>query len=295
MMGHSVPLPHQTGPVAASWLVSCLLHAVLALAALFFVRHLQLAPQTEPFQWDVAVVAPLSSSVESAPAVQSTTLPTPAIQPPSPSVTSVSPARQSVEPARTEPPPLPKSASSPDASQEQLLQSKATGSTTTPILSTDSPPTVTPQPLSTPAIEQATLLHDESPTMMDSPPHAESPLNPSSRTIASITPADQVKTTKADYGWLAAIMAQWIEDLNKRYPAILRTEGMEGKVTLVAMLHENGRLSGVRVVKSSGHAALDQVAVEDVTNGPPITLTHPLNRTQMPVKFSISYDLKTAR
>jgi protein TonB len=90
-------------------------------------------------------------------------------------------------------------------------------------------------------------------------------------------------------------MAQWIEDLNKRYPAMLRTEGVQGKVTLTAMLHENGLLSDVRVVKSSGHAALDQVAVEDVTNGPPITLSRLLDRAQMPVRFSISYDLRTAR
>jgi periplasmic protein TonB len=90
-------------------------------------------------------------------------------------------------------------------------------------------------------------------------------------------------------------MAKWIEDLNKRYPALLRTEGIQGKVTLTAMLHEDGLLSDVRVVKSSGSTALDQVAVDDVMNGPPIKLSRPLERAQMPVKFSISYDLKTAR
>ena len=90
-------------------------------------------------------------------------------------------------------------------------------------------------------------------------------------------------------------MARWIEDLNKRYPAMLRTDGVQGKVTLAAMLHENGQLSDVRVVKSSGNPALDQVALEDVKNGPPITLSRPLDRSQMSVKFSIVYDLKTVR
>ena len=90
-------------------------------------------------------------------------------------------------------------------------------------------------------------------------------------------------------------MAQWIEDLDKRYPIILRTEGIQGKVTLTAMLHEDGLLSDVRVVKSSGNPTLDQVALEDVRSGPPITLSRPLERQKMPVKFSISYDLKTAR
>jgi TonB family protein len=98
-----------------------------------------------------------------------------------------------------------------------------------------------------------------------------------------------------DYGWLSELMARWIEDLNKRYPAMLRTEGIQGKVTLTALLHEDGLLSDVRVAKSSGNVALDQVALEDVKNGPPIKLSHPLERSQMWVKFSIVYDLKTAR
>jgi TonB family protein len=90
-------------------------------------------------------------------------------------------------------------------------------------------------------------------------------------------------------------MARWIEDLNKRYPATLRTEGVQGKVMLTAMLHEDGLLSDVRVIKSSGNLMLDEVALEDVRNGPPIDLSRPLERAHMSVKFSISYDLKAAR
>lgn len=90
-------------------------------------------------------------------------------------------------------------------------------------------------------------------------------------------------------------MAEWIEDLHKRYPATLRAEGIQGKVTLMAVLHEDGRLSDVRVVKGSGNPALDQVALEDVKNGPAIKLSRPLERRHMPVKFSITYDLTTAR
>lgn len=90
-------------------------------------------------------------------------------------------------------------------------------------------------------------------------------------------------------------MAQWIEGLDKRYPVALRAEGIEGRVTLMALLHEDGSLSDVRIAKSSGNAALDQVALEDVRNGPTVTLARPLERSQISVKFSISYDLKIAR
>jgi protein TonB len=117
----------------------------------------------------------------------------------------------------------------------------------------------------------------------------------SARANTSTTSTDQLKSTKADYGWLTDLMARWIEDLNKRYPATLRTEGVQGKVMLTATLHENGLLSDVRVIKSSGNATLDEVALDDVRNGPPINLSRPLERAHMSVKFSISYDLKTAR
>ncbi len=90
-------------------------------------------------------------------------------------------------------------------------------------------------------------------------------------------------------------MAQWIEGLDKRYPAALRAEGIEGRVTLIALLHEDGSLSNVRIAKGSGNAALDQVALEDVRNGPPVKFAHLLERPSISVKFSISYDLKTAR
>ena len=101
-------------------------------------------------------------------------------------------------------------------------------------------------------------------------------------------------SAKADYGWLADLMARWIEDLNKRYPATLRAQGVQGKVILTAVLHENGLLSDVRVVKSSGNTALDEVALGDVRNGSPVNLSRPLERARMPVKFSITYDLKAA-
>jgi len=54
-------------------------------------------------------------------------------------------------------------------------------------------------------------------------------------------------------------------------------------------------LSDVKIAKSSGNAVLDQAAIADVEQGPPIMLSRPLGRAQRPIKFSISYDLKTAK
>lgn len=90
-------------------------------------------------------------------------------------------------------------------------------------------------------------------------------------------------------------MAKWLEDLKKHYPATARQEGVHGKVVLVAVLHEDGTLTDVRIAKSSGNALLDQAAIADVEQGPPIKLSRPLGRPQRTIKLPISYDLKTGR
>ena len=90
-------------------------------------------------------------------------------------------------------------------------------------------------------------------------------------------------------------MAKWSQDLDKHYPATLRTEGVQGKVILSALLHDTGVLSDIRVTKSSGNAQLDQAAVEDVKNGPPIKLPRPLERPSMRVKIPIVYILNDMR
>ncbi|SPP63358.1 putative TonB protein [Nitrospira lenta] len=113
--------------------------------------------------------------------------------------------------------------------------------------------------------------------------------------VAALTPPSQSNTAKPDDGWLSTLMGKWIADLEKHYPATLRLEGIQGKVVLVAMLHENGTLTDVRIAKSSGNTVLDHAAIADVEQGPPIKLSRPLGRPQRPIKFSISYDLKITR
>jgi len=273
----------QTGPLAASWLVSCLLHGGLAVAAISFVQRMQLAPQADPFQWDVAMVAPHSS-------LPGVTSRSGAMAPPSPAVQQpASPAGKQVQERTrpvTPPMPVPIAEISPELHQEQAPPDS--------VPSVPSPQ-VARQDLSGPPADLVMSAQERSTVLPESQVAKDSPVDSPSTMIVSSAPPNQLTPTKADYGWLAELMAQWIEDLNKRYPATLRTEGIQGKVTLTAMLHEDGLLSDVRVAKSSGNPALDQVALEDVRSGPPIKLSRPLERHQMPVKFSISYDLKMAR
>lgn len=280
----------QTGPMAASWLVSCLLHGGLAVAAIALLQRMQLAPQADPFQWDVAMVAPLSSLPGATLRSGAMAPPSPTRQPHAPAVNDASPTGKQIQ-QRTIPvtPPAPIAEISSEPHQEQVPPDSVPSAATLPT------PHVARQDLSGPSADLVMPAHESSTAPLESQVAKDSPLDSSSSVMASSAPSNQLRPTKADYGWLAKLMAQWIEDLDKRYPVTLRTEGIQGKVTLTAMLHEDGLLSDVHVVKSSGNPALDQVALEDVKSGPPIKLSRPLERRQMPVKFSISYDLKMAR
>ncbi len=181
-------------------------------------------------------------------------------------------------PARSVAPPEPPSASAP-----------ANTATSAP-----EPTPVPPEPVHT----QGEVPQQPLPTpgkTLDASTVINQPATPTATEVAALTPPSQSSTAKPDDGWLSALMGKWIADLEKHYPATLRLEGVQGKVVLVAMLHENGTLTDVKIAKSSGNTVLDQAAIADVEHGPPIKLSRPLGRPQRPIKFSISYDLRIPR
>lgn len=288
---------------AAGWIASFVLHGTLALGAFIFLQQITLAPQTTPFTWNVAMVTPTkltspapTTARQSARAAEPPPRPLPAkteaasqpMEPLPPTVDRHTPMRPTprlfeeytlsrpVEPA----PPL-------KATEPAAQDSRAVDPAPYPLT-----PTAPPQPASSPSIESAPSAHD---APVIGPKDSSSLQQTTTSPDPHVAALSQAKSDKTDYGWLADLMAKWIGELDKRYPTILRTEGVTGRVTLTALLHQDGNLSDVRVVKSSGNTLLDQVAVEDITNGPPVKLSRPLQRPSMPVKFSIVYDLKTAR
>lgn len=315
-MNDSASLPFDpANPTATGWLVSCLVHGGLAIAAILFMQRLQLAPQAEPFQWDVAMASVPSPSLDSIATVASRSSTTPVSER---STATADSRTRSGRPRIETAVPLPSSHSAPTheqpfptthASPDLLPQSPSLAAE--PMDRPEHEPL--PHPAATGPEAPGSPAQMELPTqpypISDQPqptlPHqnvssAEDEITqpPSIASIPAVPgPADigESKPTRAQYGWLADLMADWIEDLNKRYPALLRTEGIQGKVTLTAKLHDDGLLSDVRVIKSSGNRALDHVALEDVRNGPPIKLSRPLERPHISVRFSISYDLKTVR
>ena len=318
--------------------MSCLLHGGLALAALLFVQRIQLAPQADPFKWNVSIEAPspppMTSPVDAStpPRPAPTAPPLRAAQavPPSPPVTPVV-EKPAPTPPVAELPPKPLVSPKPEPVRAQGPPPAPVTQADQPVKQPDAPAPPAASAVTSPQSAQTTPSIQPAETPVASPPHEPAPAVPSPKIeppppqpasasphepmaptpnetratqppataagpqVAAVAPASQPKVTRKDYGWLSDLMARWIGDLDKRYPASLRTEGIQGKVTLTAILHEDGMLTDVRVANSSGNALLDQVAMEDVKKGPPIRLSRPLEQPQMPVKFSIIYDLKTAR
>jgi len=270
------------------WLVSVLLHGTVALAAILLVKQIQLAPQDEPFKWNVAMVSP-TQSVE--PTASS---PNQAPAPSVPSTTSApSPHVQQTAPAQTLPSPQP------------LAQQ-----TTPPISERASTPVVTepppPQPTTpsqsaahtTQPAEASMVVSTESAAQTSSPSvpsaileqRAQSDQAPAPTQIAAISPAPSNAPTKRDYGWLSEAILRRVEEL-KRYPSSARVDRAEGKVMVTAVINEDGSIGEVEVFQSSGHPSLDKAAVETMRQAAPFNLPRPLGQPRMTIKIPMSYRL----
>lgn len=240
------------------------------------------APTTPP-RAEPAPPPPMQAALPSKP--EPTTEPTreePRPQPPAPVKSDEPPPKTSVADIPT----AARSAEPPEQPSASIPPSTAT--------SAPEPAPVSPEPVRA----QVEAPHQATPApnmTTETSTAVDHPAAPATTEVAALTSPSQSSTAKPDDGWLSELMGKWIADLEKHYPAALRLEGVQGKVVLVAMLHENGTLTDVKVARSSGNTVLDQAAIADVEQGPPIKLSRPLGRPQRPIKFSISYDLKTAR
>ena len=96
---------------------------------------------------------------------------------------------------------------------------------------------------------------------------------------------------KADYSWLLEALWSRVEQL-KRYPYLARTNRWEGLVVLRAVINQDGQLLDLKVAESSGHAVLDQDAMDVMRRSCPLHLKHPLGKPQVELRVPISYKLR---
>ncbi|MCX5728186.1 MAG: TonB family protein [Nitrospirae bacterium] len=287
--------PHRSGGQkdahVQGWLVSVLLHGTVALAAILLVKQIQLAPQGEPFKWNVAMVSPTQ------PVKPTTSTPSQAPAPSVPSTTPVpSPHVQQTAPAQVLRSPQPLAQQTTPSISER---------TVTPVV-TETPAPTPPQPTTLSQSVAHTAQPAEAPmavsaesaahTAPSSAPSeilgqtAQSDQAPAPTQMAAISPAPSNAPTKRDYGWLSEAILRRVEEL-KRYPASARVDRAEGKVVVKAVINEDGSIGEVEVFQSSGHPGLDKAAVETMRQAAPFHLPRPLGHPRMTIKIPMSYRL----
>jgi len=250
-----MPRPLQfSSSYALSWLFSLLFHGVTVGFAVVLMADLRLAPQPEPFKWDVSVF-------ESAP----------------------TPTKRPAPSQPAEPQPVVQTV--PEVVQREVR-------TVTPVVQT------APQPIrSEPQVIARTAQPIETP-----PPAAMEQLSAAATSAQPAQPTSQptgvqtmpVRSTPApqrDYGWLAETLRDRIEEL-KRYPPMARMNNWQGKVVLKFVVKEDGTVENLEVVQSSGHAVLDEAAMETIRRASPLPLKHELGKPRVTFQFPISYTLR---
>lgn len=156
------------------------------------------------------------------------------------------------------------------------------------------------EPAPAPATESAAAPSE--PQAAPSTPSTE-PVAPSTEAAAEAPPspvttkepevvasAPMSKVAKADNKWLTDSLHRRISEL-KKYPTMARMNGWEGKVVLKVSIRKDGELKDVQVVTSSGHATLDQAAMEAVRRACPLNMQHELTAPMVVLHVPVNYRL----
>ncbi len=283
----------------------------MVLAAILLVKQTQLAPQDEPFKWNVTMVSPAQSvqptafpNKAPAQSVPSTTsVPSPHVQQTAPAQTLSSPqplaqqttpliSERTVTPVVTEPPaPAPTRPTAPSQSAAQTTQAEPSRHET--VAPTVAEATSIVKPAEAPVAASAESAAQTAPSSAPSAilgQTAPSDQTPAPTQMAAISPTPTNAPTKLDYGWLSETILRRVEEL-KRYPASARMDRAEGKVVVKAVIDEDGSIGEVEVFQSSGHPGLDKAAIETLRQAAPFHLSRPLGQPRMTIKIPMSYRL----
>lgn len=263
--------------------------------ALVLMTDLRLAPQPEPFKWEVSVIEPPPQVKRPEPRQQAPAPPTPQAEPepvqPQPVVQEPQPVVQTVQEivqreVRTVTPVV-QAAPQPVRSEPQVIARTAQPIETPPAATVERPP----QPVA--SIEPTPQPIEQTAPAVTSPAATEVPTQPASQPVAAVQtiPVRAAPAPQRDYGWLAETLRERIEEL-KRYPPMARMNNWQGKVVLKFVVTEDGTVENLEVVQSSGHAVLDEAAMDTIRRASPLPLKHELGKPRVTFQFPISYTLR---
>ncbi|MBM4122034.1 MAG: TonB family protein [Nitrospira sp.] len=293
----SIRHPGEIRSYAQSLALSVLIHGLIITFAVTVLSDLKLAPEPEPFKWDVAMVdRPVPKQVETP---SEANVATPAPPPPKPA--PAQPVTEAVQTVQTvqqvvhqevrevrrvvqtsaQPTQVVSRAVQPvQALQQVAAPTEAVapeGARPAASESSAGPAAQAVETAQTPTVAQAVAARPTAPAVVQQASIKELPVR-------------SVPETKADYGWLAEALWHRVEQL-KRYPHLARMNRWEGKVILRAVIKEDGQLVDLEVAETSGYAVLDHDALEVMRQASPLKLKHPLGKPQVVVQVPISYKL----
>lgn len=96
---------------------------------------------------------------------------------------------------------------------------------------------------------------------------------------------------KPDFDWLRRYLADRIRE-NRRYPGEARRRGWEGQVLIRAVIGGKGDLLEAEIVRSSGHAVLDDEALATLRRVMPVPVSDTHGWSQVAVTIPFDYRLK---
>jgi len=297
----TVPYPVRTRQHVGSWAFSLLFHGVIVAWAFAFVSDLRLAPQPEPFRWEVAVVdVPVPQRDRTPePAQPAPAKPAPIEQEPVhtkplthvvESVQQVQQViRQEVRETVSDVRPIPQTMTVQQTPLVSQVAQAVTPSETNPLV--QEAVEETPASAETTPVIRETAAVTQQPVMEPMAASAVAEMAVVARPAVTATPVKAIPPTKPDYGWLAEALWTRVEQL-KRYPHLARMNRWEGRVVLRVVIKDDGQLLDLAVEESSGHTMLDNDAIEVLKKASPLTLKHPLGKPQVVVQVPISYQLQ---
>lgn len=284
-----------------------IVHASGLCVAILLAAEFSVVPQIAPFRWDVTLVA------ASRPEPLMSDTPSPALASPAPE-----------EPVRDDPPLLPAIQAvrlaqdlsrsvikqavpetigrlAPSPHRHHPTEASPLGEDSTDVAelsfqkpstedathaTTDWPVTSsTPAEMPPPAVEASDQSNMAMKPTVQEAPRLENLPAPQFR------PTPVSRRTQPDYGWLASAVATEVQRI-KRYPAQAKWHRWQGKVVVQAVIHEDGRISDVDVIDSSGHDTLDLDAIALLERISPVQLQYPLDQSSIVIRIPIGYRLE---
>lgn len=294
-----------------AWMFSTVVHAMGLCVAILLAAEFSVVPRVAPFRWDVHLVAatqpaPISSDIPT-PALASSTPEMPItqdvfVQPLPPVVRSTSESSRAVIKQRglaTNGPMLGSThLDSPTEASSQVTEStNAFPQSAADALQELRPEHPVPAAMVRPMTSSAFV--DMPPPVTEISDESNTPMRPSlpETRQAVILPVPQLRPTpisrqvQSDYGWLASLVTTEVEQI-KRYPAQAKWHRWQGNVVVQAVIHEDGRISDIQVVDSSGHDMLDHDAVALLEHISPVQLQYSLGQSSIVVHIPIGYRLE---